>query len=230
MQWRASACPSCNAKAATRTHAAIDGSYALHEWALQRDDDMNDIELVKEVNPASWQTVDALRERRDSPSTLQSQWARFACGVWMVAEEWWITGEDWHNGETLEGLRPGDRVALGFDGSRFGDATALAACRLKDGLVQLLDVWQAPEGAPDDWEVPAGKVDVAVAQAMETYKVVRGYFDPPLWQTEIDDWAQRYGEQAVMRFYTNRARMFGAVRHPAPTSIGNVVPHVYDER
>ena len=43
------------------------------------------------------------------------------------------------------GCDPGDKITLGFDGSRTGDATALVACRVEDGLVQLLDCWEAPD-------------------------------------------------------------------------------------
>jgi phage terminase large subunit-like protein len=161
---------------------------------------------------------------------LAWQWARFRCGVWMQAEAWWIDADDWHNGETLESLLPGDHVALGFDGSRHGDATALVACRIHDGLVQLLDVWQPPDGAPDDWEVPVGEVDRAIADAMETYNVVRGYFDPPLWQSEIDEWSREYGDQAVMRFHTNRTRMMGATERFRTDIAANKIAHVYDEQ
>jgi len=213
----------------TYAHSS-DGSYALHEWALDKSADVNDMRLVKGVNPASWQTLDVLRQRHDSPSMLPWQWARFACGIWMAAEEYWLDSVDWHNGETLESLLPNDRVALGFDGSRFGDATALVACRIDDGLVQLLDVWQRPDSAPDDWEVPAGEVDACVAAAMETYRVVRGYFDPPLWQSEIDEWARQFGESVVMRFHTNRSRMIGAVERFRTDIAANKIPHVFDER
>ena len=42
--------------------------------------------------------------------------------------------------------------------------------------------------------MPAGEVDAALSDAMERYRVVRGYFDPPLWQSEIDAWARDFGE------------------------------------
>jgi phage terminase large subunit-like protein len=207
-----------------------DGSYALHEWSLTKDDDLDDMKLVKLVNPASWQTPHKLQQMHDSPSMLPWQWARFRCGVWMEAQAWWIDGEEWHNGETLEKLKPRDRIALGFDGSRFGDATALVACRMSDGLLQLLNLWQAPEGAPEDWEVPGNEVDRAVHDAMTKYRVVRGYFDPPLWQSEIDAWARDFGDTAVMRFHTNRARMMGASERFRTDIAANRIPHSYDDR
>jgi phage terminase large subunit-like protein len=205
-----------------------DGGFAMHEWALDADDDRDDMRIVKRVNPASWQTLELLRERHDSPSMLSWQWARFACGVWTSADSWWITGDTWSSSGTDERIEPGEKIAIGFDGSRYGDATALVACRMSDGLLQPLGVWEAP-GEGVDWEVPSGEVDAAIAATFETYDVVRGYFDPPLWQTEIDEWAREYGESVVLRYSTARTRMQAATeRFRTDLAAGRVV-HADDE-
>jgi phage terminase large subunit-like protein len=211
------------------THArSADGSFAMHEWALEPEDDTSDMRLVKKVNPASWQTLEILGERHASPSMLPWQWARFACGIWVGAEAWWVSGEDWHQAATEERLEPGDRICLGFDGSRYGDATALVACRLEDGLLEPLGIWeQLPE--QEGWEVPVGEVDKALSQAMDRFKVVRGYFDPPLWQTEIDQWAREFGETQVMRFHTSRSRMQGATERFRTDLVAGRVSHTGDE-
>ena len=190
--------------------ATSDRSYVMHEWALRKEDDLDDLLLVALANPASWQTLHALRARHDSPSMLPWQWARFACGVWVSAEAWWITAEDWNALSESDELAAGERITLGFDGARVGDATALVGCRLTDGLVQLLACWEAPADAPT-WEVPAGEVDAVIAETMERYRVVRGYFDPPLWRSEIDGWSREFGDKAVQRYDTARSRMMGAV-------------------
>jgi phage terminase large subunit-like protein len=187
-----------------------DGSYVMHEWALRKDDDLDDMRVVKLANPASWQTLAALAARHDSPSMLAWQWARFACGVWVGSEDWWISGEEWHRLATDERLEDGDRITLGFDGSRVGDATALVACRLGDGLLEPIAVWEAPDGAPK-WEVPANEVDAEIAGAMERYSVARAYFDPPLWRSEIDTWAREFGDRVIVRYETSRSKMMGAV-------------------
>ena len=192
---------------------STDGGYAMHEWALERDDDTDDLRTVKQVNPASWQTLELLAQRHDSPSMLGWQWARFACGLWMASETWWITGEQWHAAaRNTERILPGERITIGFDGSRSNDSTALVACRLSDGLLQPLTVWEAPEG-PDGaaWRVHSGSVDAAIARTFEHYDVVRGYFDPPLWQSELDAWAREYGQPAITPWATNTARMIRAV-------------------
>ncbi|HEX3453260.1 MAG TPA: terminase large subunit [Gaiellaceae bacterium] len=212
-----------------------DDSFAMHEWALESHEDTDDMRLVKEVNPASWQTTDLLAQRHTSPSMLPWQWARFACGVWVGAQAWWVRPEEWNEcevpavdvlGEPV--LRAGDRITLGFDGSRYGDATALVACRLEDGLLQVLGIWEAPRGVRE-WEVPAGEVDEAIAETMEEYAVVRGYFDPPLWQSEIDAWAREYGDPAITRYPTNRSRFMGAVERFRTDLLAEGIPHVTSE-
>jgi phage terminase large subunit-like protein len=185
----------------------------MHEWALRKEDDLDDLSLVVQANPASWQDLAALRARHDSPSMLPWQWARFACGVWVSAEAWWIAAEDWNElgpDEGVQELVPGERITLGFDGARVGDSTALVACRVSDGLLALLACWEAP-GDLATWEVPANEVDAVLAETMERFKVLRGYLDPPLWRSEIDQWAREYGDKVIVRYETARPKMMGAV-------------------
>jgi phage terminase large subunit-like protein len=209
---------------AHRRAANRDGTYVMHEWALDPGQDVDDMRVVKTCNPAPWHTLVSLRRRHDSPSTTPWAWQRFACGLWVSSQSWWLDPEQWTASETSDRLQPGDRVTLGFDGARTGDATALVACRLEDGLLEPLGVWEDP-GDRRGWEVPAGEVDAAIADAMERFRVARGYFDPPLWQTEIDTWAADYGGTAVMRFHTRRTRMIDAVERFRTDVAAGRVPH-----
>ncbi|MFF7991759.1 hypothetical protein ACFZDG_18440 [Kitasatospora xanthocidica] len=102
----------------------------------------------------------------------------------------------------------GTRVTLGFDGSDIDDWTAIRA--------ETLDGWQftpmfGPDRLPTIWDpsehggqVPRLEVDAAVDELMRYYDVVRLYADPPYWETEVDTWADRYGDR-VVRWYTQRA-------------------------
>ncbi len=38
---------------------------------------------------------------------------------------------------------------------------------------------------------------------MTTFKVVRGYFDRPYWGTEIDAWAEKYGDTVIIGWATS---------------------------
>lgn len=109
-------------------------------------------------------------------------------------------------------IEPGDRVTLGFDGARHHDSTALVACRISDGHLQTLGVWERPpeDEIPDgEWEVDAAAVDAAVHHAFDTWSVVRSYMDPPWWNDDIDRWAGIWG-QAIVRWATYRERAMAA--------------------
>lgn len=206
-------------------------SFALHEWALQDGDDVNDLEVVKLANPAAMHTVKSLKRRHDSPSMLPWQWARFGCGLWIGAESWWLRAEVWDAAGGGEPLQPGEEITVGFDGSRYGDATALVGCRLDDGLVQTLAVWERPENLPPHvhWEVTSNEVAAALDQIMTGYQVHRVLADPPLWQSEIEEWVRLYGDSIVMRYPTMRSKMMAAVERFRTDLVAGAVTHAGDE-
>lgn len=98
----------------------------------------------------------------------------------------------------------GAAIALGFDGSRFDDATALIACELETGFIWPLGIWERPLQLKH-WEVPVAEVDAAVADAFARYHVCRMYADPPMWETWVAKWAGEYGKR-VFEWWTNRRR------------------------
>lgn len=187
-------------------YARSDG-FAMHEWALDPDQDRDDLQLVLATNPASWQTLDTLRERHDSPSMTDWQWARFACGVWGLGIKPAFDRELWDSlAQPDKTIEPGRLITLGFDGSRRWDATALVATDVADGHQILVGAWERPPGASDDWEVPEDEVNQTVAHAFETWNVWRLYGDPPYWETALDRWAGEWGETRVIRWWTNRLK------------------------
>lgn len=181
--------------------------FAMHEWALGPADDRDDLGLVKEANPAPWQTLGALRERKLSPSMTPWQWARFACGVWGIGAEPAFDAELWKSlaKPDLE-IGPGRQVTLGFDGSRRHDATAIVVTDIELGHQVLLGCWERPANAGEDWEIPEHEVSQVVEYAFETWDVWRMYADPPYWESTLDQWAARFGEEHVIRWWTNRLK------------------------
>lgn len=92
-----------------------------------------------------------------------------------------------------------DVIVLGFDGSRkrsyaSTDATALIGCRVSDGHLFELGVWEQPTGpAGDGWEVPVLDVENAVANAFQRFTVVGFFADPARWESYLVQWEARYG-------------------------------------
>ncbi len=124
------------------------------------------------------------------------------------------------------------QVALGFDGSKTGDWTALVACELATGFVWPLGIWrpevQLAENTPP--EVDRDAVDAAVDEAFSRFRVARMYADPPYWKEEIAAWQGRYGDKVVLKWetYVNR-RMGMALRSFAQAIADKTLTHDGDD-
>ena len=92
---RAYGLPTLRREGAYRYARSNSGRFVWHEWAPDVDQDADDLELVKQANPASWQTIESLRNRRESPSMTEWQWRRFAAGQWVRGEHSAIDPADW---------------------------------------------------------------------------------------------------------------------------------------
>lgn len=102
-------------------------------------------------------------------------------------------------------VKPGEAITLGFDGSLNNDTTVLRGCRMSDGFRFRIGAWAKPEGAAGiGWEVPRADVLATIREAFGRYKVVRGYFDPHEWRSDIDTLADEYGEERVVSWETRR--------------------------
>lgn len=155
--------------------------------------------------------VDLDRLVAEVPDTDPSEVRRFYLNQIVAPEEALCDLARW--GELADGgarLTEGDTIALGFDGSDVGDATALVAVRWPDWLVVPIRVWERPQGVKE-WAVPRAEVDAVLRDTMRRYRVVRGYFDPPMWQTEIDTWAGEFGSAVMPWWHRSDSRISPAV-------------------
>ncbi len=209
--------------------SSLDGKYVMHEWALSKDDDLDDMQVVKQANPASWQTLEALAARHDSPSMLA-----LAVGAVRVRP----VGRRRGLVDRRRGL--GQVDLTGADGAGRPDHARVRrlADRGRDGADRLPALRTGCSSrcgcgrrrpAARDWEVPGNEVDAVLAGAMERYRVIRGYFDPPLWRTEIDAWSREFGERVIVRFETARSKMQGAVERFRTDVMAGRLSHSGDE-
>lgn len=162
---------------------------------------------------AEWSDIDAIVELRRDPTTDQTYWERVWLNRLVRSSERAFDAERWK-----QLVQPDYVVAdkalitLGFDGSRYKDATALIGTEVATGYQWPIGIWQRPPRI-DDWEVPVHEVDEAVAGAFQRWTVWRLYADPPYWDGQIAAWSGKYGAERVVEWWTNRQRQMGyAVR------------------
>jgi phage terminase large subunit-like protein len=138
MRSKAYAMPVVERDGAYRYARSRSGDWAMHEWALEPEQDREDMRVVKTANPASWHTLERLQQRRDDPSTTPWQWARFACGVWLQGEDTAIGPVEWAACGTDEEPPEGLMWRLGLDVGWKEDTTAVVPHAIDDdGLVWL---------------------------------------------------------------------------------------------
>ena len=137
--------------------------------------------------------------------------------------------------DDAESVWSGDmRITLGFDGSTSGDWTALMA-ETYDGH-QFTPTY-GPDSRqaywnPQEWggKIPRSEVHAAVSEVFAKYDVKRMYCDTRDWQTEIDDWAQLYGDEVVVEWPTYAIqRMFDALNRYANDLEQGAITHDGDK-
>lgn len=102
-------------------------------------------------------------------------------------------------------VEDGEAITLGFDGSRkrqrgITDATALVGCRVSDGHLFAIGVWEQPSGYEGrDWEIPVAEVEATVHDAFSRWNVVGMYADPALWESYIAGWEAKYGKKLKIK-------------------------------
>ncbi len=109
------------------------GGFAFHEWALDPEDDVDDLDLVKTVNPLV--PLEELRVRHESPTMTEWQWKRFACGIWTRGEFGAFEPAVWHAGRRnpLEVPEGAFGPVVGVDLGLKWDSTAIVPVFLHGG-------------------------------------------------------------------------------------------------
>ena len=111
----------------------------------------------------------------------------------IATEDAFVSPQEWDEcavlSEAME-LKPGDKVTLAFDGSKSNDWSALAACRIEDGHIQLLKAWD-PEKQPGK-EINREDIDDAVRAAFATYDVVGFRADIYGFESYVDQWSRDF--------------------------------------
>ncbi len=162
--------------------AALRGLYADSPW-------INVDRIVQEIYDGDTHPSDARRYYLNQPASADDAWLR--ADLWLACED------------KSKRMVDGDTVVLGFDGSRGrargnADATALVGCRVSDGHLFEIGVWQ---GRRDDvdWTPPETVIDGVVAETFKRYRVVGFYADPSLWEARVTAWEATYVRRLKVR-------------------------------
>jgi phage terminase large subunit-like protein len=141
-----------------------------------------------------WLPVDAIVESvLDVKNPVTESRRKFLNQV-NASEDSWIAPYEWDAVAVPEAtLSKGDKITLGFDGSKSNDWTALVACRVEDGCLFLVKAWN-PAKYPND-QVPREDVDATVRSCFERFDVVAFRADVKEFEAYVDQWSRDFKKQ-----------------------------------
>lgn len=192
-----------------------------HRWGEIDLADLSDEKLLAAAlteaygDALGWNHLPGLIDQVLDPRADVADSVRYFLNDRSSAENSWIAHYEWagvgplataeRTGEPFKVIADRDVITLGFDGSRkrsrgVTDATALIGCRVSDGHVFELGVWEQPRGAAGkDWSAPVGQVLAAVDEAFARFTVVGFYADPAKWESHVATWEAKYGRQLQVK-------------------------------
>ena len=120
---------------------------------------------------------------------------RFWLNQIVATEDAWVTPQEWDvlADKSIQ-VAQGDQITLGFDGSKSDDHAALMGCRIPDGYVFTIGVWdpESPEYAKRPQRFRSD-IDAAVRQAFSMYDVVGFFSDVHPWESHVATWDAELG-------------------------------------
>ena len=154
-----------------------------------------------------WNSVDGVMGKIFDPRTTESESRRYYLNDIVCEQNSWVEIHQLRSACVPVWAIPDKMmITLGFDGAMTDDSTALIGCTVDTGEIFRIKIAEKPdiplkdkEGNEVKWEVDPVAFDAAVAMAFKKWKVVGFFADPPFWQTYVDAWDTKYGEQLLVK-------------------------------
>lgn len=140
-----------------------------------------------------WADIDAMIDRIYSAKNVDDSKRKYL--NWpTTSSDAWADPQDW-----AQMARPnitvdeGEQIVMFFDGSLTRDHTALVGCRMSDGHVFTIGVWEPVDDGDGNAYIDVDVVDAAVERANETWDVIAFFGDVREWESYTKViWPERY--------------------------------------
>ncbi len=210
-----------------REHPEDKGFY-LREFAAPESCAIDDERAWEIANPALNDFLKIEPLRHEVLTTRQSSFRRFRLGQWVENAGAWLPAGVWDECEdSTRQIVLKEPVVLFLDGSFNDDSTALLGCTVnRPHHLFVVQMWEKPPNARDDWRVPRDELNRTVDQSFRRWNVQELAADPYMLRSEIEAWAKRYGNKRVLVYPTSTpSRMGPATERMTAAVLEQTVTH-----
>ena len=160
-----------------------DPSFFFSWWEPnQEDDDYRNPQTWKNSNPGFADIVSADDFSSAILRTPETEFKTKRLNMWSSTSDTWLPHGSWDVLAVEASIEDGSNVVLGFDGSFNGDCTAIVATSVGEvPHIIPVAVWEKPEEASADWQVPVLEVEDTIRNACKRWQVLEISCDPYRW-------------------------------------------------
>lgn len=180
--------------------------------------------------------LDEIYDPRNDPADSRRYYfnqANSAQDAWVSQVQWRAVGP--REDRPVSAPANGELITVGFDGSEGrargkADATALIGCRVSDGLLFELGVWEQPDGpSGENWTAPVEEINATVADTFKRFNVVGMYCDPAArWSGRIDAWEGKYASKLKVRGHVAGHPMYWWMSGRRGVAVADALNRLYE--
>lgn len=165
--------------------------------------DPDDVDAMKLANPASWISRDYLERQAANPELTRAEVLQLHGCVWADSKDVWVGADAWSALGDGVGVAGGRVVAVGIDGSRNHDTTAVAWASVDGDRVDVgVRVFSARRDAPHHELCPGGKISYAAVEEFAAslfgrFSVTDAAYDPRYMDRSAELLEERLGAAIV---------------------------------
>lgn len=157
---------------------AASKDFVMLEWACDPKADLNDIDIVKQANPARFVTKAKLKRLKSSPSMTESAWARYHCNVWRDTDHSWLRPGAWGRCAKTRIVWPDvDEPMWAAVNLKPRGAQGAAITYLWENGTKLVTATEIFDPPSDRGAVGHGQLKDALREAAETWQLVAVAYD-----------------------------------------------------
>ena len=159
-----------------------DPSFFFAWWEANNDNDYRSELSWREANPGFGDIVAADDFASAILRTPEAEFKTKRLNIWTSTSDTWLPHGAWDALADVREIPDGSDVVLGFDGSFNGDCTAIVAVSVGEiPHIMPVAVWEKPDEADANWQIPVLEVEDAIRAAATRWQVLEIACDPYRW-------------------------------------------------